>query len=628
MGKTPKNPARLIRFAAVAFLIVLLAWIGWNFATHSRKRQKIPVDSESITSQRVEKREKIEHFEIKGAKENFKVRADQHYMGDDDKYHLEGNVEVVIFKKSEDTDIYLYAQEIVYDGEWNHFFVSGGARVKFEDIIIQTPSLDYDNKREVFTTDKGAAFTSQTISGSAQSMFYSMANERLKLSENVFLKIKPRLETSFPFEIEGDRLDYNRKKKKGTMEGQVFLIHGESRAWAEFVEFELYGQAEQMKSMAFKGQVRALIEQEEQEGDPSGETTLIPEGTKREVLADELILRGFRDVPKVHSWEAKGGCSLKFFSSGEDFTMIEGEELAFAINRKGKMKSFEAKKNAKITEQGETPEEVRVIEGETLATAEEDILVIKGKRDRRPKITVKEGEIQGDEINIELKKRDFEVIGDVKMSLQLAKGENENIGFFSKGQPIFVTSKRMRFSDEKQRFLFKEGTKMWQGRETLMAEKVGIRLGEGKIHCSEGVKTVVPYTPKDREEEVLEISADVMEFKPEENLISFEGKGKLALKDIDLEAKTIEVILGDEPGDIKEILGHNKVIIVQNRREGRGEEAVYDVEKDCIVLTGNPVLIDKDEGEIRGDKLTFHMGDGRIVVENKDRERSVTVIKS
>ncbi len=628
MGKTRKNPARLIRFVVVTFLLLLLAWIGWNFATHSRKRQKIPVESEHITSQRVEKREKIEHFEIKGAKENFKVRADQHYMGDDDRYHLEGNVEVVIFKKSEETDIFLFAQEIVYDGEWNHFSVSGGARVEFGDIVIQTPSLDYDNKKEVFTTDKGAAFTSETISGSAQNMFYSMNQERLRLNENVFLEIKPRLKTSFPFEIEGNRLDYNRKKKKGKMEGQVFLIHGNSQAWAESVEFELYGQAEQMKDMYFKGKVRALIEEEEREEDSSGETALIPPGTKREILADELILRGFRDVPKVHSWEAKGGCSCKFFSSGEGFSLIEGERLEFVINRKGKLKSFKATKNAKITEQGDTPEELRIIEGETLITTEDDILEVKGTKRRRPRIVVKEGEIQADEVDVELEKKDFEVIGDVKMFLQLAKGENENIGFFSKDQPIFITSGRMRFSDEEQRFLFREGTKMWQKRETLMAGIAAIRLKEGKILCSEGVKTVVPYKPKDREEEILEISAEVMEFKPEENLISFEGKGSLTLKNIDLKAQTIEVLLGDEPGDIKEILGHDDVIIVQGRREGRGKEAVYDVAKDSVELTGNPVLIDKDQGEIRGDKLTFHMGDGRIVVENKDRERSVTVIKS
>jgi lipopolysaccharide export system protein LptA len=57
-------------------------------------------------------------------------------------------------------------------------------------------------------------------------------------------------------------------------------------------------------------------------------------------------------------------------------------------------------------------------------------------------------------------------------------------------------------------------------------------------------------------------------------------------------------------------------------------EALYDLDKETIVLTGNPSLIDKEKGTVEGDKLTFHLGDGRILVENKDRERPVTFIKS
>ncbi|GAH32736.1 unnamed protein product, partial [marine sediment metagenome] len=61
--------------------------------------------------------------------------------------------------------------------------------------------------------------------------------------------------------------------------------------------------------------------------------------------------------------------------------------------------------------------------------------------------------------------------------------------------------------------------------------------------------------------------------------------------------------------------------------EGRGEEAIYDPDKESVVLLGNPVLIDKDKGITRGDKLTFYLADDRILVENKARERSATVIK-
>jgi lipopolysaccharide export system protein LptA len=85
--------------------------------------------------------------------------------------------------------------------------------------------------------------------------------------------------------------------------------------------------------------------------------------------------------------------------------------------------------------------------------------------------------------------------------------------------------------------------------------------------------------------------------------------------------------MGEEDKGIQKIVARKKVVIVQELGEAYGEEAVYDPENESLVLLGNPVLIDKDGGRTEGHKLTFHMADDRILVENKDRERSVTVIK-
>jgi lipopolysaccharide export system protein LptA len=86
--------------------------------------------------------------------------------------------------------------------------------------------------------------------------------------------------------------------------------------------------------------------------------------------------------------------------------------------------------------------------------------------------------------------------------------------------------------------------------------------------------------------------------------------------------------LNEEGGGIKKITALDNVVIVHDQKQGRGEKAVFNVKKDTIILTGNPVLIAKDQGKTEGIKLTFYLADGKIVIENKDRERSVTVIKS
>ena len=58
-----------------------------------------------------------------------------------------------------------------------------------------------------------------------------------------------------------------------------------------------------------------------------------------------------------------------------------------------------------------------------------------------------------------------------------------------------------------------------------------------------------------------------------------------------------------------------------------GQEAVYNVAQEIVVLSGKPVLIDKTRGKVEGHKLTFHLADDRIIVENRDGERSEAVIK-
>lgn len=70
------------------------------------------------------------------------------------------------------------------------------------------------------------------------------------------------------------------------------------------------------------------------------------------------------------------------------------------------------------------------------------------------------------------------------------------------------------------------------------------------------------------------------------------------------------------------------VVIMQEQYQGTGQRAVFDLRKETIELTGNPVLIAENQGRTAGTKLTFFIADGKIVVENKGRERSVTVIKS
>jgi len=624
------NLPKIMRVGTAILLLILLAIIVRYFTTRSLREHQIPMKTEKITQQKIEKKDKIVHFEIKGDKESVKVKADKHYVGEDNNYHAEGNVEIIFFKKREDRDVFIYGDELVYDKDWNHFVLFGQAKVKFKDLVIESVSLHYDNKKELFWSESGVDFSSGSLSGTALKMVYLMKQEKIELQENVHLHIRPNLETSFPLIAEGKKFEYSRKKRHGVMEGGVNLFHGESRASASNLEFDLFPDEENIRTLVLKGKVKATIIEEERENISSeSRSSHFSQSAKREVEAEEIELRAFPDLQKIQAIEANGDCSFKFVSSSGSFTQILAESIKFLFDRQGGLREFHALKNARMIDLDESSDEPRLIEGDTLTIkGKTDVLRVKGKGQFEARVASSGSEIFAEEIAVFLDNNDLEAKKGVKVVLKSKNGEVKRIGIFSKEHPVFIKAKEMRYVDEGERFIFKGNTKAWQEKKILLAEEIVLYEETGEILCRGGVKSVFPHKPKeDEKEERLEISSDKMTFNPEENLLSYEKRSSLKVKDIDLRAHSVSVYLNEEEGDIEKIIAREKVVIVQNLGEGRGEEAIYDPEKESLVLLGNPVLIDKDKGITRGDKLTFFIADDRILVENKARDRSVTVIK-
>jgi lipopolysaccharide export system protein LptA len=110
-------------------------------------------------------------------------------------------------------------------------------------------------------------------------------------------------------------------------------------------------------------------------------------------------------------------------------------------------------------------------------------------------------------------------------------------------------------------------------------------------------------------------------------LISYEEGCSLRADTIGLAAKTLRVALREGRGELKEVTAKGKVSVIQGQREGGGDEGSYVLDEEKFVLTGKAVLTDPTRGKAEGDKLTFYMGDDRILIENKSQKRSRAIIK-
>jgi lipopolysaccharide transport protein LptA len=624
------NIPKIIRAGIVILLVIILAIIMRYFITSSLRKPQVPLKADDLTQQKIEKKDKVVHFEIKGGEESVRFKADRHYIGEDKNYHAEGNVEIIFLKKRDGKDVFIYGNEVVYDKDWNHFVLSGSGKVKFEDLVIESVSLHYDNKKELFSTAKGVNFSSEGISGTAQKLDYLLGQEKLLLRGNVHLRLRPIVQTSVPVLVQGKKFEYSRKTRQGRMDGGVSLFHGESRAAASNLSFVLSADEENIRTLALKGKAKAILREGERKNNPSSRwPSSFSQSARREVEAEEIEIMAFPDLQKVQAVEARGDCSFKFVSSSGSFTRIRAESVKFLFDRDGELAGFEALKEARMVDQEEKSAEKRVVEGDSLIIKDgTNVLGVKGKGPYEARVASSSSEIFAEEIFISLDNNNLEVKSGVKVVLNSKKGEKNRVGFFSEGDPVLIKAKQMRYFDQDKRFLFNGDIKAWQQKRTLLADEIALYEETGKILSRGGIKSIFPHKPKDEEkEERVEISSDKMTYDPEQNLVCYEKRSSLKVKDIDLQAESILVYLGEEEGDVLKIVAREDVVIDQNVGEGRGEEAIYDPDKDSVVLLGNPVLVDKDRGITRGDKLTFYLADDRILVENKARERSVTVIK-
>ena len=617
-GKSKPGITRAFRLVIGCSLVLILVVISFYFITRSKRHQEYPPESKQLTQQKVEKKEQIVHSEVKGERENFRMKANKHYVGEDEKNHLEGNVEIIDFGKKEDQNVYIYGEEVIYDKNLSHFFLKGQSKVQYRDMTIESDLFEYHKKKDVFKSYLGIRFSSRRLSGSAKEIFYYVGQEKLILRTGVHLQLVPESEETLPLFAEGNRLHYRREKKMGEMVGQVRLRQGESWASARIMEFILSEDEEYVESVTLRDRVKVSIIERDSE-----------EGRERRINADEIHLKGLKQLMQVTSIEAKGNCSYSSSTPSGSSLLIQGESMLFLFNPEGELEKFIASENARMIEHWEKTGEKRIVEGgEISILGKTNILQIRGSDGEGAKVSSLDNEIQSEEIKIDLGNDNLEAKRGVEVVFKGRQGR-ESLGFFSKEQSVFITAQEVRYIRAEKRFLFNKDIKLWQQREMLLTEELAILEGSGEVICRGGVKSVFLRQMKEKkEEERLIISAKEMNFNPEKDLIAFEEKSSLQVRNIDLRARSIFVHLEEGGGEIKTIVAQGKVRFVQETAEGRGERANYDLEKESITLTGDPVVVDKNRGMTRGDKLTFYMGDGRITVENKERERSLTVIKS
>jgi lipopolysaccharide transport protein LptA len=631
MDRLKIQPQKVLRFISIGFLAAVLIMIAVNFVMRSKRQVRIPSALEQIEGKKIDRKEKIEIIEFEKEKGSFMGKADKHYIGENNLYHLEGNVEIAFFERSEGEDILLSGQEIVHDKDLTYFWLQGQATVQIRDLTVLSSVIEYDAGKQVFKTDQGVQFFSKNLSGSADRCVYLLALKKAELRGDIAIELLPNLDSPLPIQIKTNYFEFYVGKGKGQAEGAVELVHGESFASAGLLKFELVASREQIKFLYLKENINITLQDEFKKNQPfSDHSAFALYGDKCEIQAEEIFIKGFRDLPQVQSLEADGACLFKFLSKSGSYTQIKGKHIDFTLSQNGRLKNLSARKEVSIFEEDVEKKRSRRINGEVLnVQGNKEVMSVEGGKNTKTQIRSQDSEITAKHINYSLRKNDLEAEGDVQVVLYARKETGRAVGFFSEELPVFIKTNTLRYFEKQERFLFNGMVKLWQTKENMESQMLTLNVQSGAIQAGGGVRSVLSYYSERRqEEEKIEIAAENLGYHPRKNCITYKKDISLKVKDMALKAQILQVFFDKENGDISRIAAKNEVVVVQNEYEGRGGQAQFEVKKEIVFLLGNPVLIDKNRGQTEGSKLTFYMADDRIVIENKDRERSETVIKS
>ncbi len=310
-------------------------------------------------------------------------------------------------------------------------------------------------------------------------------------------------------------------------------------------------------------------------------------------------------------------------------SIVRAAEALLTIRADGELDRWSASGGFRA-ELGGTADESRVLEGESVTfDASTRVLRASGMPGRPAVADSRRARVEAPSLAAGPAAGDLEASGGVKCLLKPGE-EGRDAGFFSAAEAVFVSAASLVFRGATKSFSFVGEVQAWQDKEFLLAGELDFFEAAGEMRGRGGVaagmnQAAAGETPERR----IEVGGEDMSLFRRRSASSPSGrKGYVQMPGARLGAETIDAVLGREGSGVDTLTALTSVVVSKGRYEGRGDRALYEARADRITLTGKPVLIDKEGGSFRGDKLTFDLGDGKIRVENEGQGRSTIVVKS
>jgi lipopolysaccharide export system protein LptA len=610
-------PVRFARLAVAVILLVLAAAI----IIHLLRERGGPRPDAVITlpeDRVVDLKEKVRHEEYTDGKLRTEVRGADFFLGSDGRNHLKGSVEITGYGPAGEVVSRITADEVVYDSAAVRFGITGRVRVEAGDVVLEGDSFEYDKDNGLFRTVSGGTFSANSISGEAKEITYAENADEVRLGGGFEVGFSSSGRPRTLDLLAGDSLVYKRRERRAQVDGRAEYWGGRFRGKAESLSFIATEDEGALASVAFDGRTQIVL----LGGPGSG-------GRQSGYVHADTVEVLFRRGSGLVSMVMAAGAVVFTMRSGTDReTPIHASAANLEFGADGELDRWSASGGFRA-ELGGSADESRVLEGESVAfEASTRVLRASGKPGRPAVADSRRARIEAPSLAAGPAGGDLEASGGVKCLLKPGE-KGLAAGFFSAAKPIFVSGANLVFRGGTKVFSFAGEVQAWQDKEFLLAGELDLSEGAGEMRGRGGVaagmtQAAAGETPERR----IEIGGEEMVYSAAGRVLSFRKKSYVQMPGARLGAETIDAVRGREEKGVDTFTALTSVVVSEGRYEGRGDKAFYEAGADRITLTGRPVLVDKEGGSTRGDKLTFDLGDGKIRIENEGQGRSITVVKS
>ncbi|MCS6804399.1 MAG: LptA/OstA family protein [Acidobacteriota bacterium] len=210
--------------------------------------------------------------------------------------------------------------------------------------------------------------------------------------------------------------------------------------------------------------------------------------------------------------------------------------------------------------------------------------------------------------------------------------------FQQQQSPVFIAADRVEVNHENHFAVYTGKARAWQeeayvtaqrlelyGRERMMVAVGQVKSGFYRAPAGHQTGQARSFVP-------VFVSAGRMTYQDSNRLVRYESQVQLQHADRRMMADQLSVFLKPELNEIERVVADGHVVVTEPQRQAFGDQAVYTAADERVVIIGRPARIEDDRYEAaqRGSRLTYLMGDDKVVLgdhEGSQRVKSMRKIQ-